>query len=177
MRRRKQLAIVLQLANRANAEAQQWGSGTVPPQRLHQPEHRVSTELAVTIDYCSKQQCHYHKCICAGLTKISFSTPFQNKVSFSQPILDNSLAVVTEKLSWATNQLHQVSPFEEIKKCNDQSTLGGGRCSGLSSGSSCQRTDPNSSSASPCSIAFGVCRSVHVKEGWVKVKSIGESSQ
>ena len=147
----------------------------MPPQRLHQPEHRVTTELAVTIDYCSKQQCH--KCICAGLTKISFSTTFQNQVSFSQPILDNSLAVVTEKLSWATSQLHQVSPFEEIKKCNNESTLGGGRCSRLSSGSSCQRTDPNSSSASPTSIAFGVGRSVHVKESWVAVKSIGEYSQ
>merc|ERR1711973_255880 len=71
-----------------------------------------------------------------------------------------------------------------LGSCNREALLGhqstssgGGRCSRLSSGSSCQRTDPNSSSASPTSIAFGVGRSVHVKEGWVKVKSIGESSQ
>jgi len=40
-------------------------------------------------------------------TTQSWSSSLRSVPEDTQPILDNSLAVVTEKLSWATNQLHQ----------------------------------------------------------------------
>merc|ERR1712004_318220 len=40
-------------------------------------------------------------------TTQSWSSLLRSVPEDTQPILDNSLAVVTEKLSWATNQLHQ----------------------------------------------------------------------
>ena len=103
----------------------------------------------------------------------------------SQPLLANSLAVVAEKLSWATLQLQQVHEFDKETSwlyyrehrshwktplLHDDCS-GGGHCPSISSGCACQGTEPNPQGA--CSQLAWWLQQQH-PQSWIVTKEIGE---